>query len=383
VLSISRWIKDSGLAHIGETVPLWALTALATATIAVNPIGEMAFHAPTLGATFETAMTLCSLISAWLFGFSFVHRRCLRDLLLVGALVAAAVVNVASYYVLPAFGRGAGGLVTMPLIGTLLVSAALAAAAFVSPDAAVGSGRRPVALAVGAGILAGTSAEICGALLPRHLVVTGGMGAPGPAAAALHPFGVGLAVAAAALFITAAVWTASRPYKSDRSVSLLLASGFIVLAAAALRHLTLPAFAPHWVAPAEGLRLVGYAAVLVAGLRREAAIRRSFDAAALTAERRRIANDLHDGLAQDLAFIAAEATRLSDELGGEHPLAIAAKRAFAVSRGAIIDLSGEAPTAAHRAHGFRRSIWRRSALHRASDTSRGRGRGVEVEVLSR
>jgi len=81
--------------------------------------------------------------------------------------------------------------------------------------------------------------------------------------------------------------------------------------------------------------------------RAEAEVRRSVAEAAAAAERRRIARDLHDGLAQDLAFIAAHGDRLARELGDEHPLAVAARRALAVSRGAIADLSAvEASTAA-------------------------------------
>jgi signal transduction histidine kinase len=90
--------------------------------------------------------------------------------------------------------------------------------------------------------------------------------------------------------------------------------------------------------------LVG-ARVLHLRSRQEAEFRRSVTDAATTRERRRIARDLHDGLAQDLAFIAAHGDRLAFEMGAEHPLAIAARRALAVSRGAIAELSAtQAPT---------------------------------------
>ena len=61
--------------------------------------------------------------------------------------------------------------------------------------------------------------------------------------------------------------------------------------------------------------------------------------AAVRQERQRIARDLHDGLAQDLAFIVAYGQRLQGDLGPEHPLMIAASRALAVSRGVLVDLS--------------------------------------------
>lgn len=89
---------------------------------------------------------------------------------------------------------------------------------------------------------------------------------------------------------------------------------------------------------------VGMAAFLGARLmqakpQREAEIRRQIAEEATARERSRIARDLHDGLAQDLAFIAAHGDRLAAEMGAEHPLAIAARRALAISRGAIAELS--------------------------------------------
>jgi signal transduction histidine kinase len=92
--------------------------------------------------------------------------------------------------------------------------------------------------------------------------------------------------------------------------------------------------------------LVAGSVIMVAALRRERAIRRGIADAATAEERRRIARDLHDGLAQDLAFIASHGSRISQEAGEDHPIAIAARRALAVSRGAIADLSAaDAPTA--------------------------------------
>jgi signal transduction histidine kinase len=68
-------------------------------------------------------------------------------------------------------------------------------------------------------------------------------------------------------------------------------------------------------------------------------------ARALTEERTRLARDLHDGLAQDLAFIAVSAQGLEPDLGPQHPLVIAARRALDASRGLMADLAARsAPT---------------------------------------
>jgi signal transduction histidine kinase len=70
-------------------------------------------------------------------------------------------------------------------------------------------------------------------------------------------------------------------------------------------------------------------------------------AGALKDERKRLARDLHDGLAQDLAFIAVSAQGLEPDLGPQHPLVIAARRALDASRGLMADLAARsAPTTA-------------------------------------
>lgn len=61
--------------------------------------------------------------------------------------------------------------------------------------------------------------------------------------------------------------------------------------------------------------------------------------AAALAERRRVAQDLHDGIAQDLALIAAYEEQITAAIGPEHPVVIAARRALSVTRATIAELS--------------------------------------------
>jgi signal transduction histidine kinase len=90
-------------------------------------------------------------------------------------------------------------------------------------------------------------------------------------------------------------------------------------------------------------------------------------ARALNDERTRLARQLHDGLAQDLAFIAVSAQGLESDLGSQHPLVIAARRALDASRGLIADLAARsAPTTG-------------AALVLVADELGGRF-GVQVEV---
>ena len=56
-------------------------------------------------------------------------------------------------------------------------------------------------------------------------------------------------------------------------------------------------------------------------------------------ERRRVARDLHDGLAQELAFIVVESRRLGHGETEARPVAAAAERALDESRRAIAALT--------------------------------------------
>jgi signal transduction histidine kinase len=71
--------------------------------------------------------------------------------------------------------------------------------------------------------------------------------------------------------------------------------------------------------------------------------RETYDA--LSSERWRIACDLHDGLAQHLACIAAQGQRLDCHLDPDHPLMLASRQALVSVRDVIMDLmASAAPT---------------------------------------
>jgi signal transduction histidine kinase len=103
--------------------------------------------------------------------------------------------------------------------------------------------------------------------------------------------------------------------------------------------------ATNWVTPREAWRLSAYALLLAGAYVRHARMGRDAARVAIASERERIARDLHDGLAQDLACIAAQGQRLDAKLGAAHPLMVATRHALATSRGAITDLwASTAPT---------------------------------------
>jgi signal transduction histidine kinase len=345
------------------------LAALCGSLICLQHFHPLAFRAPTLRAIIETEITLSALAAACLFAVSFGHRRRLRDVLFVAALVQVALIDLVSYVIPAAISIHPVGLLTAaPMLAKLFMAATVAAAVIAPASAETARTRKPLALAIGGGVLCAAVAELGGLLFPRGAsLVPGGPGAHGISAALSHPVGFWTSLIAAALLVVAAVRLVREDCSGRASVTMLLAAGIIVFAAARLNSLALPTSGIGWVTPREALWVAGYALLLAAALRQEATVRRAIGHAAAAEERRRIARDLHDGLAQDLAFIAAHGDRMAREAGHDHPLAIAARRALAVSRGAIADLAAsDAPSAG-------------AALRRVADELEVRF-GVQVRV---
>jgi len=154
-----------------------------------------------------------------------------------------------------------------------------------------------------------------------------------------RPIAITVALLAFALLAISAYGFEQRGRRGDGEAGLLGAAA-VLLAGAQLSKLAMPIVPPDWVLPADALRVCAYGLLLVVSVRLYRRSHVEIARGALVEERRRIARDLHDGLAQDLAFISAHAERLAHEYGSEHPVAVAARRALAVSQGTIVDLEG-------------------------------------------
>jgi signal transduction histidine kinase len=329
---------------------LLAVTAGSTLALALGFVHPPASYDPTLRTSAETAIALCALTATWLLSAQFAYSRKLRDLLLFAGLLTLAFLHLFSY-ALPAVGNlNAGSSFAAALLcGNVFAGATFAAAALAPSDRVFPSGGGPRAIAAGLGVLAVGLAELGGLLLHNQLVPAATHPVEGIGSALGHPLGVVLVLVAAGLFGVAAVAFARRAQTEQPRIITQLAGASVLLAAAGLYSLALPALPPNWVAPGLGLRLVAWVLVFIAVVGRELDVRAGLGLAAVTAERRRVAGNLHDGLAQDLAFIVAHRTLLSAHLGAEHPLTVAASRALAVSRAAITELWDSSASTVHEA----------------------------------
>ncbi len=316
-------------------------------------------QAQDLSATLQTTVTVTAFVTAGLLFVRFDHTRRLRELLLLGVVVIVALVGLAAS-ALPtlvpwgALEAGNGVHIAMQL----LVALGFAAVAGAPPGRLV-VGRRPPAIVIGAAALIAVGLSVAAA------VTSSAHNAAKPAAGG-HPLLVVVTLLEAGALLLAAVVFLRRARAGDGD-SWLLGVAALLLGAAGLEYFALPNAGADWITPMSALRVAAWAALLATAITLHSKSRQASAEAALQAERQRIARDLHDGLAQDLAFIASHGSRLAREYGAEHPLAIAANRALAASRGAMVDLAAStAPSTA-------------AAIERVADELEARF-GVQVHV---
>lgn len=314
---------------------LWVIAA-ACAVAAVGFVGYGAEqvwqpHATdaALRSAIETGITLSALVSAVLLLAHFRLRRLLRDLLLLTALATVALTDFI-FNALPAYGYqtgiyGAGARMAL----TILIAGILVAVAFVPGDREVQASRRLAAIAV--------LAAFCWVALGELVDLVVGPVREQGSSGAYGLLAMSVSVTCCVVLVVSAFSFTVRHRDGDRAAGLLAAAAMCI-ASAQLGKLGLGITPPDWVTPSDALRVCGYGLLLATAV---GMYRRSQDQLAreaASAERLRIARDLHDGLAHDLAFIAAHSERLAREFGADHPLTIAARRALAASRGQIIDL---------------------------------------------
>ena len=315
------------MARLYGLVGLTVITAVAGAS--VHSLWRLHVDDPHWRSGLETLMTLSAVASIGLLVVQFRHTRRVRDLVLLAAVVAAGVTGFV-LNTLPGYGYelgiyGAGARAAL----VLLIAAAFLAVAFTGGGLQLAPGRRVVRLAIPGAI----GWVALGQLID---LVSGPVRLRGPVGA-FHVLSMGLAIVGFTALVIAAGRLAGRRANGEPAAG-LLAGAALLIGIAQLARPTITVEPATWVTPADLLRGGAWVMLVSAGitLARVAQIEKAENA--VVAERRRIAQDLHDGIAQDLAFIGAHSGRLTREYGADHPLAIAARRALATSRGTIVDL---------------------------------------------
>jgi signal transduction histidine kinase len=299
-----------------------ALVAAAVVLSALLLSLRFTFYAPGVRAAVETALVTCATLGAWWLTAKFYRERRLSNLLSAAALVTVAVQELV-FSALPAITDAHrpwfGNASHSP--ASVVVAALFAGAAFAPRSRTV---RSRAAWSLAAPIL-------CATVLATILVDA--LSVPN-IRSELTAVAVALLLAAGAGFARAAL------RGREESVAARLAGASILIAAAWLYDLVSPAHATGTVSGRDCLRAIAYGLIISVAIETRGHLRQAETAAAAELERRRLARDIHDGIAQDLAFIGAYGERLAGQLGATHPLVVASRRALTASRGAILDLSG-------------------------------------------
>ena len=321
-----------------------AAAAAATLTIALTPSIKLASENPSLHLVIETTAIVIAFMAALLCLGRYRQSGSVADLLLVTGLIVLAATNLLFAAVPLVLGATSPELsvwapLTMRLVGSVLI----AVAAFASTTTMPPRRRRQVPAIAAAAcalsfVLVGAASIAFDGRLPIGIdreLPPATLTAP---VFAGHPLLLAAQAVSALLFGIAAVGFARRLEACDGGLFFWLGPAAALAAFARVNYLLFPSIYTDWVYAGDAFRL-GFYALLLVGEVQEIRLywRRETEAVALD-ERRRLARDLHDGLAQELAFIVREA---SGTLPREQ-LAAAAERALDESRRAIVSLSATA-----------------------------------------
>ena len=314
-------------------------TAVTVLTVAVPALGG-GHRSVSLHVAIETAASLIALLAAYLVFGRFQQNALLSDLTLVCALAIFGLTNVL-FRTVPAVLTGEsqveGFALWAPVCGAVIGAFIFALAAF-AREVPVRKPTRYVvvsllfvmvsmgAIAAAAGLLQLTSWD---SVAPRLSGRPELFGNPALSAAQLL---------AALLFVIAAVGFSRRARRDD--FMLWFAAAAVLAAFSRFNEGLFPSDIVGWVQLADALRLGVYALVLIGAAREIRGYWAKFAEAAILEERRRIARDLHDGLAQELAYVVGQAQQAVRQSPGEivEELSIVAQRALDDSRRAIAAL---------------------------------------------
>ena len=323
--------------------------AIATATFLVAVVEPLRFAYDGINAhvMIATAVALIGALAAGLVLARFLRSGRLQDLALTSALVILSGTNLFLSALPSAFGEVDSHFVAWaPFLGRV-VGAIVFALSVAVPDTPVPQPKRSAWLVVTGSL--GVVAAIAGlaALFAPGWEdpLADGIMAAESTAPYLTKDVLQLVLLAVmfALYVLAAVGFVARAERTGDELFGWFALAAPLGAASAANYFLFPSLYPGFVYTADVFRAGFYLMLAVGAAREIAAWQEQLVDAAASGERRRIARDLHDGLAQELAYIVGQTRSLTGQTGGDTgpfaSIAAAAERALDESRSAIAALS--------------------------------------------
>jgi signal transduction histidine kinase len=327
---------------------MWTAVAAAVTTVLIATVHPLrfAYGGSDAHTMIATAVALIGILAAGLVLARFLRSCRLQDLALTGALVILTGSNLFFSAIPSAFDQVDSHFVAWtPFVGRLVGALGFALSVAV-PDTIVPHPRRAAWWTVLGGLWV--------VALIAVVVAVFGPGWADPMSDAVLPrdsdavhltsdtMQIVLLGVACALFVVATIGFVNRAERTGDELFGWFALAAPFGAAASANYLLFPSLYPGWVYTGDLFRLGFYMMLAVGAAREIAAWQKQLVEAAAIGERRRIARDLHDGLAQELAFVVGQTRSLVGDTGEVGPfahIAAAAERALDESRTAIAALS--------------------------------------------
>ena len=329
-----------------RSVTLLAALVAATLTdlVIMVPGLHYAYRSVPLHAMLETTATIIALLTTVLLWGRLRERQRLDDLLLFVALALLTTTNLLFAAIPAAIWTDPHPFSIWTTVCGGAVSAALLAAAALAPPIRLRNYEMAARIAITLMALALVAiGTVIGAFVDRLPV--GLDPAQNPTVAGLftgNDLIVSAEIVIAVLFLVAAIGFTRRAERSGDEFLLWLGASAMVGAFARVNYFIYPSLYSEWVYTGDALRL-GWHVLLFVGAAREIQLyQRGYAQSRVLEERRRIARDLHDGLAQELAFMVTTTRKMVDARYGDRELiqlASAAERALDESRRGIASLT--------------------------------------------
>jgi signal transduction histidine kinase len=315
-----------------------AVTLLATAsTVAVLSPAPVDFG-HLLPSIAQFVSTLMGAVGVVLAGLLYVrHRRTLHlsDLLLCAAFALSALFGCIMPLVASVAPATETATMWVEIGGRFAVAVALFLAAWLPA--------RQLRRGVSPGVVVALTSCLAVAVV-GYVIIRGGLHGLPPSVRATSLSGRPLQVVSVPLLVAAVFGFTVRRLPARDAMAGWLAVAAVLLANAGVQEMFWPSVDPGWLTAADVLRTTAEVLILVGLLREVVLLWRQRVAEAAHAERRRVARELHDSVAQELAYLTTSALVVAEGRGADDPLrdlAASAQRALRETRAAITELSDD------------------------------------------
>jgi signal transduction histidine kinase len=340
--------RPRGDRAIAVTQPLVAVAVAGTAITALIsflPSLSFAYRSPSAHVAVETAAFLIAAIAATLVGGRGLRDGSRSELLLAAALTTLSLTNLL-FGLIPALAAGPSDFATWAGIGGRLLGSVLFASAAIAPERRLRDPRRATRIGAGAILAALATIAAIGGVLAVELdrVLDPELSPETGNGPRISGDWIVLLVQAlqVVLYLAATAGFAARARRTGEGLMRGFAVAALLSAFARLNYFLFPSLYSAWMYTGDLFRLASFLTILYVIAIELLAYQRQAASVAMVDERRRVARELHDGLAQELAYIRGEASRIgtSPDPHAKIPgLISAVDRALGEARAAIAALN--------------------------------------------